>query len=288
MNEKVIVKHNRVGYGTQNKEELILKIKYLYEEGKSQHDISREIGIPRGTISRWMVERDIKGRPCGEAGKLKSKKYNYNENYFESINTRDKAYLLGFIVGDGCVVDEGKRKRMQISLSMDDKEHLLNIAEKLDAIDRVYDHKPLEKWGNRGKEHPILRIDSTKMCNDLISLGVIPRKTGYEKLIKFDDADLQWSFIRGFFDADGCICFNSRKRYVASFTGNYEFLNDLLELFKSIGIGLGVKTIQQKQGCFNLALGKKSDLIEMYKLMYKYPEDIKLNRKYEKFSSLMI
>lgn len=29
------------------------------------------------------------------------KKYNYNENYFESIDTEKKAYILGFFYADG-------------------------------------------------------------------------------------------------------------------------------------------------------------------------------------------
>ena len=29
------------------------------------------------------------------------KKYYFNENYFESINTYEKAYVLGFIYADG-------------------------------------------------------------------------------------------------------------------------------------------------------------------------------------------
>lgn len=31
------------------------------------------------------------------------RKYNYNENYFEKINSPEKAYCLGFWYADGCV-----------------------------------------------------------------------------------------------------------------------------------------------------------------------------------------
>ena len=32
----------------------------------------------------------------------------YNQSYFENINTEDKAYFLGFIYADGSIVTEGR------------------------------------------------------------------------------------------------------------------------------------------------------------------------------------
>lgn len=38
------------------------------------------------------------------------KKYYFNENYFESINTYEKAYVLGFIYADGYNREENLKK----------------------------------------------------------------------------------------------------------------------------------------------------------------------------------
>jgi len=49
------VNHNRRqrGYGARDKEEKIKEIIKLHEEGYSQVEIAKIIGISRGTIKRW-------------------------------------------------------------------------------------------------------------------------------------------------------------------------------------------------------------------------------------------
>lgn len=101
---------------------------------------------------------------------------------------------------------------------------------------------------------------------------------------------MQWAFIRGFFDADGHIGVYGRENRMVQrvgFTGNLNMLSSLLEYLKSYDIGKRVNTISAKQGCYDLRISSKSDLKKVFSLMYKYG-DIKLNRKYGKFSSLMI
>lgn len=37
-----------------------------------------------------------------------ARKYNYNDNYFENIDTEEKAYWLGFIAADGSIVNNNR------------------------------------------------------------------------------------------------------------------------------------------------------------------------------------
>ena len=39
------------------------------------------------------------------------RKKNYNEDYFEQIDTEDKAYFLGFIYADGSVIYDNEKYR---------------------------------------------------------------------------------------------------------------------------------------------------------------------------------
>ena len=41
-----------------------------------------------------------------------SRKLIKNENYFDNIDSEEKAYLLGFFLADGCVVDPSQGKKM--------------------------------------------------------------------------------------------------------------------------------------------------------------------------------
>ena len=54
------------------------------------------------------------------------RKHFFNENYFEVIDSEDKAYWLGFISADGCVAKSSKYNsyRLQIAISSIDSDHL--------------------------------------------------------------------------------------------------------------------------------------------------------------------
>jgi intein/homing endonuclease len=290
MGAKEEVDHNQRqrGYGARDKEEIINSIITLHEEGYSQVDIAKRLNINRGTIKRWNNDLHfIDARTPGEAGKLKNKIYKYDENYFEVIQTPNQAYIAGYITGDGTISDRKKSKRLVLSLAEEDKQLLFDIGREMNTEDAIkFRIKNAENEQNKYS----LAINSTKMCNDLISLGIGPRKTGIEKWIDFNDETLQWAYLRGFFDADGHIRVYMRNGYQKArigFTGNPRMLQSILVFFKSNGFAENVNSITHKQGCSDLYLSSVKEIRLIGKNLYKYGS-IKLNRKYEKFSSLMI
>ncbi|MGG3735843.1 hypothetical protein ABET14_11890 [Heyndrickxia coagulans] len=102
--EKVNGNCRQRGYQARDKEELIQSRAYLHNCGYSQVDIAKQLNISRGTIKRWNDELHFfTPRTPEEAGKLKSKILAYDENYFENIDTANKAYIVGYITGDGTI-----------------------------------------------------------------------------------------------------------------------------------------------------------------------------------------
>ncbi len=266
----------RRAYEARDKEELIQAIIKLHNEGLSQVDISKKLNISRGTILRWNKETQFMvARTPGEAGKLKCKIYNYDENYFHKIETPNQAYLVGYITGDGTLFDRKKSKRLVLTLAEKDKQLLVDIARELNMLEAVKFRK--KNVANEQNKYS-LTINSTTMCNDLINLGVTPLKTGQEKWIDFDRDDLQWAYLRGFFDADGHV----RPKVRVGFTGNPGMLYSILDFLQSKGIALKVKNLYHKQGCSDIYIYRKSDCKQISENLYLYGS-IKLNRKYEKF-----
>jgi hypothetical protein len=285
---KVNLESRRRPYGARDKEELIRAITDFHDKGYSQVEIAKKLNLSRGTILRWNKELNfLTPRLPGDAGKLKNKIHHYDENYFSDIRTPNQAYLVGYILGDGTLIDRKKSKRLVLSLAEVDKQLIFDIAKELNMVNQVKFRKSTTL---REQNKFSLPISSTKICNDLINLGITPRKTGNEKWIDFDNSNLQWAFLRGFFDADGHIRVYRRNGFLKvriGFTGSIFMLESILGYMKSHNIGLKVKAICAKQGCYDLYFSSIGDAKKIYGYLYQNG-DLKLNRKFQKFSSLMI
>jgi hypothetical protein len=133
------------------------------------------------------------------------KKRTYNENYFETINSEDKAYFLGFIFADGCVTNDPKKYRYQLTLKLHSKDiDILKLFIK--SIDA-----DMNVWCSNKREICEVSFSGKKIINDLEKLGVLPNKTFSVKYPQIDK-EFERHFLRGYFDGDGCIRINTDKR----------------------------------------------------------------------------
>lgn len=286
--KKVNCIKQRCKYKARDKEELIRLIIQLHDEGYSQVDIAKQLGVSRGTIKRWNDELHFfTPRTPGEAGKLKNKIHPYDEHYFQAIRTPNQAYMVGFITGDGTIQDNGKSKRLTITLAEKDHQILDDMAAELN-MQHAVKFKISKKVNEQNKYS--LTLHSTQICNDLIAMGITPRKTGHEQWVDFQSDALQWAYIRGFFDADGHARVFTYKGYLAErlgFTSGELILRDLLAFFQVHGYATKINKIVKKKGCYELRLGSVREIREITSKMYEHGT-LKLNRKFKILSSLMI
>lgn len=134
--------------------------------------------------------------------------YTCDYNFFSSIDTEEKAYWLGFIIADGSIEDRKDRQdtyRLVIRLQENDRVHL----EKFNSSIKGDFPINLSITSIRGKYHKVntLRVNSSEMCKDLISMGILPRKTCKE-IIPNIPKELAKHLIRGVFDGDGCFSYS--------------------------------------------------------------------------------
>src|SRR5690606_21393784 len=142
-----------------------------------------------------------------------NKKYNFNESFFETIDTEEKAYWLGFIAADGNINDRGenKSKSLHIGLSFKDKNHLLKFMININYSHLLIEIK--ERIINLKKRRYVrLNLNSKKMYNDLLDKGITPRKSLTLKPPKNVPKDLVRHWIRGYFDGDGSVHIYNDKR----------------------------------------------------------------------------
>lgn len=162
--------------------------------------------------------------------------YPYNENYFEVINSEAKAYWLGFIAADGCVLST--QPVFSINLSQKDIGLLTQMATDLEYNNKIYkfSHK-LEGSGNISYMANI-SIRSKKFTQDLLKYGIHPNKS----LDLFFPDNLDSIFIRhwirGYIDGDGSFGWNKLgNRLSIKILGTYNTLEAIkknLELTCSI------------------------------------------------------
>lgn len=144
-----------------------------------------------------------------KAKKLGLKKYEYTCNYdfFEKIDTEQKAYWLGFISSDGWVsINNAGSGVVGIELKASDVEHLKRFNKDISGnykID-VFDKMCNLNGNNKTFKMCRIRVYSKKMANDLINLGLSTNKTFKLSLPKIPD-ELMRHYIRGVFDGDGCV-----------------------------------------------------------------------------------
>jgi hypothetical protein len=141
---------------------------------------------------------------------------NFNDDYFETIDTEDKAYFLGLLFADGNVYTA--RNRIQITLANEDAYILKAFADCIGYTGKMYIDR--EKYSK-------LILPSKKMCADLTRLGCTPNKSLTLQFPTEVPDELMHHFIRGYFDGDGHISKDKRlinPYYHINITSTKEFI----------------------------------------------------------------
>ena len=249
---------------------LYIKGKEKYLKGQSITSIAEELKISRKSFSNWL-------RNQGVIIINSSKKYCYNENYFEKIDNEHKAYWLGFLYADGSITHKYKRHSVSLDLCEKDKTHLEKFKYDLGADNpiRIGEIKLENKVFKRVR----FAVFGSKICNDLIDKGCFQNKS---LILKFPTEEqvpehLVRHFIRGYIDGDGSIMLSTNKKIGRmSIVGTEEFLQTLIKK---------MKWRENKMGRDGLAynINYTGTYVKDY-LDYIYKDStIYLDRKYNKY-----
>jgi transposase len=239
--------------------------------GLSTRDISKICGLHRSTISYWINKYNLNN----------ISKYKKTSNYtFNKIDTKEKAYCLGFILGDACI----NQHSTDICIALRDKEVVYFIQSLIGG--NIIESNKFDK---QKKRFPSVRL--TKKISDIAKFT-----GGYNKIDRHYPiirSDLEKYMIQGFFDAEGCITWGVRKDkqrlwHKVSFTSQYKMLEGVQQyLFKKVGIVTKLKPKSDSK-CFVLEFANKKDILKFYDHLYKDNDMIVLKRKYLKYNALRL
>lgn len=182
----------------------------LYTQDKIPiHKIAEIFKSTEKTISKVLKENNIEV----------TRVLKFNEHVFDIIDSEEKAYWLGFLWADGCVVSVNPEKpnyAIELDLSSKDRNHLVKFCHFLSlSEDRIKEKIcPPGKLVKKERKVSRVQISSKHMWKTLVSYGMVPRKTYDERFPydnTFENPDLIRHFIRGYFDGDGCLTWHDKE-----------------------------------------------------------------------------
>ena len=252
---------------------------YLTEK-RSLEDIARLYGASRVAVWKYCEAEQLVKRNRSEArleaqrkGKVPQNFYAINEKFFREWSP-EMAYILGLLITDGNVSDRGT-----ISLCMNEQGLLRKVASAMSAMHNVTPSKHQQGLH-------MFHFTRVEILKDLTELCVVPRKSMTVRFPEVPEPFLA-DFIRGVFDGDGSVFFDSRsERYPVrtKFVSSSQAFIQRLEMALQ-KLDMPARRIYEqptKNGISYMFRYGHKDSEKLYRIMYANGS-LFLERKYQKF-----
>jgi len=254
-----------------------------YKNDYTIKEICKRNNISSGTIYKLLNKNKVKLD--------RKKKYHLNNNYFSTMDSHEKAYVLGFLFADGS--NRVNVNTLQVFLHVRDIDILKKIKKELNANHPIHCYKynySQEKKGFENSETARLSINSMQLSQDLLKLGMTSNKTYSLSFppqlpLKFIN-----SFILGYYDGDGSLSINQKEynRGQITITGTTEIIHKIHEIIKgncNINCYLYARHKDRNNNNLTLSFCGNNQVMTFLNWAYK-DSSIFLNRKHEKFTYL--
>ena len=250
------------------------KIKEYLKEGYSLRKISEKENIPLTTL-RYNVN------------KYNLKQYNNfvrnidDKDFFKEINTKEKAYIIGFILGDGEIHGTND---VQLGIKLSDKQLIYDINTYLPWEGHIKEDLTFDK---KTRRFPRIRFNFRSRAFGKVLVKMFGDRLASKRNMPIISKPLRPYLIAGLFDSDGCITYGFRKDrnrlwYKVSFTCNENILLGLQKELYTNNISSRIYP-KKNENVFVLEITNLKDIYKFFKLL---PIDgIRLKRKVKKFNN---
>lgn len=285
-----------------------LLYRWHWRENLMHKEIGKRLKVPRSTITHWFKQLGIPSQDSHRITnlnllnvgprksppakpKIKHEPHFFVNKEFFKKWTPEMAYALGYFTADGCMFIN-PRGSHYIEFTSVDRE----LIEKVRKLLRSNHSIGVQTFDNPNwKTKFTLEIGSKDMFQDLLKLGLTPRKSNRIKLPNVSQEYLS-DFVRGYFDGDGCVSFGIYRRKTRKskanllstrfISGNKIFLKNLLETLREYANLKGGFIVKKNSG-FELSFSI-NDSKKIYRFMYGgVPNSRFLERKHNKFQKAL-
>lgn len=243
----------------EQKEEIVR----LYKtKPMTQEEVAHRFNISLPSVTK--ILREYKVKPYSKAQLFSPC---LNENYFDTIDSEEKAYFLGLIITDGCIhKTKGKQPLVALTLQESDKYILERFKNAIQSNKNVT---------HDGRGCANINILSRKMVESLRQYGIMERKSLFTVFPKNIPRELYPHLIRGILDGDGSISFYARcgrKSHVKAVRfcqGNEQFLKDLVDCLYDICGATKINIYQERDSLWSIAYRKDDSMMKIIQCLYK-------------------
>jgi hypothetical protein len=173
----------------------------------------------------------LTGRKNGQANRT----HFFNENYFNQVDSPEKAYWLGFIHADGSLIFIKSLNRitcLDICIHRRDDNLIEQFVRDIDG-----DTTKIERFINNRRPMTRIRLRSPVLIETLCNLGVQPNKSYRNDGALIKDRDYFRHYLRGYFDGNGTV-YKARDHIRMQIVGPEKLCQDF---FAGIEREVGVK-----------------------------------------------
>lgn len=262
------------------------QINFIIQEYQKHHSttiIAKQFNVCPQSIRTILRKNNVNVLSIQELNKLN---FPRDSDFFEIINTPEKAYWLGFLYADGYI---SKTNEIRINLKQEDKDHLIKFCKVIQAP------KTSIKYSEKREKDKIyyqayIGIRDIKMANDLADKGCINNKSLVLTFPLDKIPELLYShFIRGYMDGDGSIHYTQSGRaktpnYRLSFIGTKNMLTSIKHILGKNNLSLENRTTH-----YSLQISGNKQLEKIFEYIYKDSYDgIELTRKRQIYNNFLL
>ena len=203
---------------TPEREKMICNLYQLYQ---NKTIVSNIANVSDTTISQILKKNNINILSSSEV----NRKYYVDDQYFDNINTSNKAYFLGLLFADGNISNEQTHR---ISMFLQNQDFAI-LKKMLDDMNSTYPLKSIEysKKNPNWQDQVGFTICSKGLWNGLYCHGMYPNKSLIVQYPINMPSELDRHFIRGLLDGDGHI--QTDGHHIA-ITGTEMILNTIKDI----------------------------------------------------------
>lgn len=256
------------------------QITQLYLDGESSLSISKKLEINPRTVITHLHKNGVQSRSHQEASilalKMNRLKVKLSKIPKQSkLLSKDKAYILGVLCGDGWIYYQNKspKQTYQVGLNAIDKDFVYQFKDSLYKVYKISsDIKVRDRRKPNWNRQFEIKICSKNVCDDLLSFGNFKTSSWRIPQAIFESQPkVKAAFIKGFFDSEGYV--SKKDRRVVGVSTNFDGLSEVSQLLKSLDIESRIKTDSIKS-CYYLSITGRKCIERFLKLV-----DFSIKRK---------